>query len=457
MSTTQSKQYLPRLVKFLIFVLATILVFVSQDPNLNDQTTLTKILHNYFFRGFIHPDFSIFQFLIFLLCIYLVLVGNISFRNSSFVEKSIVLATFINIVFLMLNPNNDTENPLLGMPLLSDPSLFISLFLMISIFFNRNKVLVVNILMKLIVYIIWISASRAILLFLMYLYGLGNAPFFGIVSTLMEEDTLIFFVLISSIFLALYFTKQNKKYIMVWTFFLLIQMLSFRRSGTLSFILVNGSIFIIHFLYGFDARKKTIVFFTLFLILLGLNTAVGSYDVIPAKYQLYISRYVGAFIDLPSNINYEEETRNEHILQSNESFFYAIDNLPFWGFGYGNSEYRGRFNYKGNTGIHNAYYNLWEQFGLFYLFYILLFVLIFISESIKTYRYRKKYPYDYFLVRVSVIVFILIFWINSWVLTIHNLIGFKMVVIRIFLLAFLIYVPPSVLNETRFPKKLNRN
>jgi len=62
---------------------------------------------------------------------------------------------------------------------------------------------------------------------------------------------------------------------------------------------------------------------------------------------------------------------------------------------------------------------------------------------LKTFKYRRKYPYDYLLIRTSVLAFVLIFWINSWVLMIHNIIGFKMVVIRLFLLSFLFYVTPS--------------
>jgi len=427
----------------LLLVMAIIFVFVSQDPNIADQTLQTVLLQNLFFHNFIHPHFSIFQFLFILLIFYIFRQGRVTLANSTFVERTIVFATGINIIFLMVNPNNDTENPILGMPLLSDPSIYVSLLLMFALFLNRNKLLIVAILKKLFIYILWIAALRALMLLILFFIGFGNITFFGVTSTLMEEDTLILFVLTSGIFLVLYFIRKKKIYLVVWFIFLFVQLLSFRRSGTLSFFLVNLTILIVHYFYGFNARKKTIVFFVLPLLVFGFITIVGSYDSLPKKYQMYVSRYVGAFVDLPSNYEYASESRNEHLIQSNESVFYAIENLPFWGFGYGRSESRSRYNYKGNTGIHNAFYNLWEQFGLFYLFYTLIFIFIFISEALKTFKYRRKYPYDYLLIRTSVLAFVLIFWINSWVLMIHNIIGFKMVVIRLFLLSFLFYVTPS--------------
>jgi len=427
----------------LLFAIAFLIVFVSQDPNILEQTTQTIFLKNLFFKNFIHPHFSIFQFLFIILAFYLFKQGNVSLANSTTLEKIIVFATGINITLLMINPNNDTKNPILGLPLLSDPSIFVALFLMVAVFLNRNKLLIIAILHKVSIYVFWIAALRALLLMVLYLMGIGNVSLFGVATILMEEDTLILFVLISGIFLTLYLISKQNKFLIVWFIILLVQLLSFRRSGTLSFFLVNSIILLVHYFYGLNVRRKTITFFSVLLLVFGFITTLGSYDVLPRKYQMYVSRYLGAFIDLPSNYDFKEETRNEHIIQSNESFWYAIDNLPFWGFGYGKSEYRSRFNYKGNTGIHNAYFGLWEQFGLFYLIYTLLFVLIFLSEGIKTFRYRKKYPYDLFLIRTSVIAFILVFWINTWVLMIHNVVGFKMVVIRLFLLAYLIYVTPA--------------
>ena len=67
----------------------------------------------------------------------------------------------------------------------------------------------------------------------------------------------------------------------------------------------------------------------------------------------------------------------------------------------------------------------------------------------------KFYPDDYFKIRVAVIIFFAFYLVNAWVLMIHNMIGIKVVFIRLLILSFLFYVTPENYNIiiNRFNKK----
>ena len=441
------------LMNILIFFMSLMIVFVSQDPNILDQLPRTIILQNFFMYGFIHKHFSIFQFTILLISFCLLYQSKFSFKNIGFKEKLLIFSTIIYIVLLMLNPNNNTLTPIFGMPLFSDPSLYVGFIFMFTLFYSFNKDVIVKFLYTIGKYILIISAFRALLLLFLFLTGNGN-NYMGSSTILMEEDTLLLFVLLNIISLALFFIKKDYKFLFLWALFFLVQILSFRRSGFMLIILCNISLFSIFFFGKMNLFKRISFLLLACFTMLSFFWALENYDSFTPQMKLYANRYFGQYYKFKDSYRYEREYRNLHIQQSNQSIEY-ISELPFWGFGYGKVESRNRKNFLGNTGIHNAYFALWEQFGLFALIYHIIIIIVFLNEILKTIMRYKFYPDDYFKIRVAVIIFFAFYLVNAWVLMIHNMIGIKVVFIRLLILSFLFYVTPENYNIiiNRFNKK----
>jgi hypothetical protein len=438
--------------KLTIAIMAAMLVFVSFDPNTNYQTDLTLYLQNTFYRNFIHPHFSIFQFFIIIISFYIIKRGGVNFSSVGLKEKIIIFATLINIILLMVNPNNNTQNPILGMPLLSDPSLYVGLLFIFSVFTVADKNFLVIFIGRLTKYVIIFAIIRVILLFLNYFIGTAFS-FYNISSTLMEEDSLLFFGLISLFLLSLYFLTRRNIYLIAYFLFFIVQLLSFRRSGMLLTLLTSSTLFLVYYFRKTNINSKLRYLFIAISIVITLSLSINSFNSLPKTYQLYLSRYLGSFIELSSNREFKLEARNDHIDQANAGFSYAIDKLGFWGFGYGSASDRIGYVYLNNTGIHNAYFSLWEQFGFYYLLYYGLIIFIFLGETKKTIINLYKFPKDYIILRSSLIIYLFFYFINSWVLVVDNLTSIKAVFIILLILASLFYITPNNY-KLLFPKRL---
>lgn len=424
-----------RTLKILIFLLSLIFVIASQDPNLGDQTIQTIILHNLLLKNFIHQHFSVFMFVILLISIIIFFRYDISFGRKKGREKTLIIATFIYTFLLLINPNNDTLNPILGLPLLSDPSLYVGLIFMYVLFFTNTSVSL-HFIALFTAFFLKISVANALFLFGKYMLGFGNT-FLGSSTVLMEEDTLILLVLVQILLLALFFITGKKSYLFLSVFLILFQFLSFRRSSVLLTVLTNTT-YILAYNWRYGNIHKTLIFFILSLGLLSIISI--NLNNLPEPVIKYMNRYLGQFVDLPKSHKYAAEAKNEHIEQSNYGFAYALDNLEFWGTGFGKRIEKERFNFKGNTGIHNAYYDLWEIQGLYALLYYVLIIVLFLKEALRTIFNRKRLSKEVFLLKLGVIVFFFFFLVNAWVLMMVNLTGIKMVLARTLVLVFLFNV-----------------
>lgn len=340
----------------------------------------------------------------------------------------------------MINPNNDTLNPIFGLPLLSDPSLYTALIFMAAIFFIKDTSRFILIIKTLIKTILVVVLIRFIILYILWFLGHGNYKLYGANSILIEEDTLLLFALFQLIFLLLYFIYKRKWYLLVWFLFMLFQILSFRRSGFFLALLTSSSFFFLYYIRVLSFKKKVVYgvgVLMLLILIIGISYNVASHN---QKYAIYLYRYFGEFIKLPGYDFDENIAANKHLIQAKYAINYAVENLGFWGFGYGNSEGRDRLRYESTKGLHNAYFVLWETQGLFALIYYLIIIVIFIGEIIKTIKNHRTYDVQFLLMRGCVIIYMFWFFINAWVLGGHNLTGIKMVFTLILLLAFLFKV-----------------
>lgn len=432
MNTTLPKKYIG-FNKFLIIIFSMIYVFVSQDPNLTDQHEITKSLAKAFNSNFIHPHFSIFQFITILVSLMLLHKNQYNYFAAQFKRERIIFVfTAVYIGLLLINPNNSTINPILGLPIFSDISLYTSLLFMFSILFILNDSNFIELFKVIYKTIAVLYVFRIVILIIMWSFGSG-VRFMGLNSVTMEEDTLILSVLFGLVFLALFYKTSKKKYLFLWFLFLFFQIISFRRSGLLLTIITN-----VIYLWLFYSKKNIIKrVLSIVLIVSLFGYLFINFSVLPISTKIYLHRYVGEFVNLPESYAYSYFARNIHVEQSNESVLIAASGLPFWGFGFGETQTRNRFNYEGNTGIHNAYFNLWEDQGLFALFYYLYFFAIIIKESISTIKNRKYYDKDLLLLRSAVLIFIFMFFINAYVLMSVNFTGLKMKIMLFLVITFL--------------------
>lgn len=415
----------------IIWLFSILFVFISQDPNLEYQHPLTVILSKLFMGNFV-GSISIFELVVFVLTLYLFFTNKHSFYSNKFKkERVIYFLTILYIVFLMINPNNSTLNPIFGLPILSDPGIFIYLFFMYTIFFIKDEEKYLIVFDKIISSMLIVSVFRIILLLLKWILGLGIF-FLNVSSTSMEEDTLIISVLFSLLFLNKYYMKKKIIYLIIWILYFLFELFSFRRSGFM-LISLGSIIYLISAYVKNKISKYALSIFAVFIIIL-ISTNIS---ILPESVNLYLNRYFGKFIELPNYYQYEQLSKNLHIEQSNESILIYARELPFWGTGYGQTQDKIKFNYMGNTGIHNAYFNLWEQQGLFALIYYIIIILYIINEAYFTLKMRKLTDKNIINTRYSVLIFMLLYIINSYVLMMINVTGLKMRIMFVMILSFL--------------------
>lgn len=431
-NTTNSNLLIVTRENLLIWIFAIIYIFVSQDPNLGYQTELTVALSELIMQGFI-SNLSVFHLVVFALAFHVIIKYNHLFWGKRFgKERTIFFFTLVFVVFSMINPNNATNNPIFGMPLLSDPGLYVYVVFLYALFFIKNDDELWNLLYKITKAVLMIGAFRVCLLLTGWLLGY-SFTFYSVNVTTMEEDTLIIGALFSVLFFVKYYHSRQKRYLIIWLLFFLLQVFSFRRSGMLLTLLVNSAFFLlVQSEYSKHKKYLTIMFTILVLFLLSINMHVLSDSA-----QLYLNRYFGQFVELPDSYQYEEVAKNLHIEQSTYAMLEHAINLPFWGFGYGESDTRVRVTFLGNTGIHNAYFKLWEEIGLFALIYYLIIIGFVIHQAWVTLMLRIKLAPWLLNLRIGVLAFLIFFFINAYVLMMVNLTGLKMRVMLVLCIVFL--------------------
>jgi hypothetical protein len=424
---------------FLMWCFGFLTVFITADSNLLDQLPSSIYLHSIFMANLFHPHFSIYQLIILMMSYVLVMKYQVSVKNAGLSENLVMLATALYIVFLMLNPNNNTLNPILGMPLLSDPSIFVSFIFMITLF-TLERTVVITFLRKMVQILLILSVGRATLLLLMWLIGMGNLFFGGVYSSLTEEDTLLIMVLVQLILMLLYFVTREKKYLLFFSIILFLEYTSFRRAGLLLSI-ISATTFYLYYYIRFAPLKRKMS--QLIALLYIFTIIVIANPMRSQKVQLYVARYLGEYINFGGSNQYDYYSANKHFEQSFYGMDIAISQLGFWGSGYGNSSRYSRYNYEGNSGIHNAYFTVWETQGVFALIYFAILIIVIVAWFLKWISNNLDAPPDYLLIKACLFVFILGFMATAWILIVNNLIGLKMVIVRILILAAIFNITPS--------------
>ncbi|HRU92724.1 MAG TPA: hypothetical protein P5268_06810, partial [Candidatus Marinimicrobia bacterium] len=215
-------------IKPMMILFSFIFVFGSIDTYRSLDSTLK--FNRLFIQGFGHPHFfSLFEIVFIFLLFLIVMEFGIKWESSSNISRLLFFMVVLTFALKMLNPNNEPDNPILGMPLFSDISNYTFILLAGFSLFLDDKVYIVFI-KKLFYYVGIILSLRVFYLFLLWLMGKGNY-YFGANSTTNESDTLYIIAFFQIAFFALYLINKERKYLILWLVFLLFQIFSYRRSA----------------------------------------------------------------------------------------------------------------------------------------------------------------------------------------------------------------------------------
>ncbi len=427
--------HLNNLEKILIIISSFLLVFCSSDSNITQQTAQTIFFREIFYSGILHPRlFSIFDYSFIFLSVTLLFKWGTSFSNGNYYHKAIFVASILNFLSLMINPNNNSAFNLFGIPLLSDIHYYTFLIFMYTMFFLKYNPIRVEILRLFIKWALIFILIRTFQLTFFWLIGKGNYILFGFPSILVEEDTLIVLAFVQAVFWGVFLYKKNKISLLVVIFLIAFELMSFRRSGVFLSIIVD---LIIYGYYAYRRYSPIVIFHITVAASLIFMIFINLFQFLPYKYGFFISRYLGEWISIPG-IYYSESFKNLHLEQAVWAFDTAIRELSIWGYGFGNTEGIVSLRYY-NSGIHNAYIAVWMLFGVFTTLYFLYLAFISLKLTFQIIVKKSRYKFNFYnFVRGISGIYLIVFWINAWVLPTGNFTEVKMNIFRVILFSILI-------------------
>lgn len=169
------------IIQFFSFVL----VVFSTYSLVIEETGFYYRIGRFFHSGFIHAKFFTPFEILFLLLLFNILnyyKFKLRFTNG------ILLFAFIAYATRMINPNSETSNPILGMPLLSNLSEYLFLFT-ILVLVSMPATLCKIVLERIFRYVLMFSVIKAIIIVVMYFTGIISFVRFNYVLMLPEIDT----------------------------------------------------------------------------------------------------------------------------------------------------------------------------------------------------------------------------------------------------------------------------
>jgi len=389
-------------IKLVMIIFSLIFVFASIDTYRSLDSTI--FLNKIFLRGVGNEHFfSLFE-IVFIFMVFLISMKfRVNIKSSSNISKTLFFIVILTFILKMLNPNNDSNNPILGMPLLSDVSNYTFILLAYFSLFLDDKVYMIF-LKKILYYVSIILTVRVFYLFILWFMGKGNYAF-GANSTLNEGDTLFIVAFFQIAFFALYLINKEKKYLILWIVYLLFQIFSYRRSALAVALSANALSYIFILLKGKGIKGKVILISGIILFYGAINN-IEKFN-LPSKYERYVLRFISAIPGM-SYGKQGEFTDSGHWEQTSETFYSAINTLGFWGHGYGKSY---NIYLKGQSAvIHNVYAATWAQHGIFMLIFYLLIVAIILYNILRLFLFEKIVNNNYYILKISLCSFLLMWF-----------------------------------------------
>ncbi|MBN2350555.1 MAG: hypothetical protein JXJ22_17085 [Bacteroidales bacterium] len=362
----------------LVYIVASIEVYLPHP--------LTVIFHELFIVGLLDPRFlSILQLLFLLLMGVSLVYFRIDQNETSIAQRLFFWYIVLCYALNMINPNNNTRNPILGMPLLSN---FDEYLLIILVFFYTfwSPKSFLNFIFLMFKFLTISLILRAIFLFYMWAMGNGAQGFFGINATITESDSLFIYTFFQLIFLGLYLLLHKKKFLIISIFFFVFILLSYRR--TYAFISLLGSITIILF-YIYIIKRSFSIIISLILMVLFIIPLSGYLQKLDLDTNnKFVKRMLSALPNSRYNTKSLEYSDSGHWEQTfNTTKYFFEDNIHFFGTGYGNTRegvVRGQ-----SVTIHNVFIATWAYVG-FHLFLLIMFLFFYVIRKLIRYTIQIR-------------------------------------------------------------------
>lgn len=430
------RKYTP-LYKGLIIIFCFILVFISTAfAQKYSPSAFKEVLHHVFHTGaFHHSFFSLFEIIFLLILVLLMTKFNINFNDGSNIAKRLLIFAIICYTLRMLNPNSDTRNPILGMPLLSNINEYSFLFFLYIVLFCKRLqfTFFIKILFKYIFIFSFINALSILISW--FFFNIGYIRYANVNITLWESDTLYLFSFMQAISLGLYLIKKKNIYLLSTVLFLLVGFFSQQRGPFYPGFVASAFSLLIYF----KIRKKTIKLIVLsfllipFLLLLSTNINMTNSN---SKFGLTIERYLSVIPGYQSFINEGQLSDSGHWEQSELTTLSILADFPFWGIGYGNSKKEDL--YGQSTNIHNAYASVWYYHGIFTLLFYLYILFIILSKLIFTLKNLNKHNYNLFFLKIIILFYLLVYFFAAYFTPEGNLTKIVGQMLWLFPLAFIL-------------------
>lgn len=363
----------------LLFLYSSIFVFVSINGYTFTETA--EYLFKIFLSGIGNDHFfSIFDFIVILISLGIIRNFNVNYQNASGIEKTIFWFAVLCFMLKMVNPNNASANPIFGLPLLSDSSNYLYiLFLGVIFFLRRDDFLIfIRSLFKIVTPLVII---RSIILLFYWALGKGNY-FFGVNSAVLENDTLLIFGLFQNVFLCFFLISKKKKYLVASILVGLVSILSYRRGPV---FVSCGTSLVLLFIYFI--KNTSLLAKNLILVCMSIMVLYGFmfYDFNSLSKNMYVERYLGIFDNTTTGFSSD----SGHFEQTQNTMETVINELGFWGVGYGRVAYlEGAYN---GYIIHNLYASLWINYGIYMVLYYLFIIVVIVSVMLKINIKNNKY------------------------------------------------------------------
>ena len=386
--------------KSLIIIFSFLFVFSSIDSGFTEDVTIkfTSLINQPIFTHFL----STFEILISLILLILISKRGLHNNKESISLYIIYIAYIISFIFKITNPNNNTNNPILGLALFSDITEYLVILLLSWILFSDKNIYFNNITYIYNIILIFLLI-RFILLLVFYFSGKTITSYYNSICAELDNTFIIAFFFVLSV--AKYIIYKKNKFIFISIFLLFIQFLTYRRSGLL--IAIGSSVMLIS-IYLLKHKKIFYKASTVILILLIYYSVTNIENInIDMKYKKYIYRILSAVMPNSSFAGEGEFSDSGHHKQTELTMYYAFKNLNFFGRGYGKSDIS--IYLEGQTSsIHNVYADITVRYGFFMtLFYMLIFFLAVIKLFKITFKKKQYNAND--LVELAFVLFLIFY------------------------------------------------
>lgn len=372
---------------------------------LTDKTDVYHLIGRFVHKGFFHTSFfTPFEI------IWLLLLANLiaKYRFVLKLNNPLLWFAFIAFAIRMINPNSETLNPILGMPLLSNLTEYLFLFTFI-VFISLPLHISKTVLEKMFYFTMIFAVIKGVVLVVAYFTGVITTLRYQFAVILPETDNQMLFSFLGALSFTLYLIKQQKKFLFISFLFIGITFLSMQRSTALT-----GMIAIFLLLIFIAYKKLPMVTGKALMIIIFVLAAfqIVLTQIPDSKLAMVTHRYVGI-----TRSAYEADDRffsdTGHREQSMETFLDVYADNPFWGHGYGNVHER-LFLFGQSTEIHNNYARLWAQHGIVTLLFYITVLIVIVRSCLRTMLIINRRNFEAYLLQLTVGFYLIGYFIAAW-------------------------------------------